>query len=340
MSIAWELSKNGAAVTVFDAGRVGNESSWTGAGMLAPGGEVVQRDRFSNLAVESLRLYPEFVSELSLHSGVPIDFRQCGAFSLAYSEQEGEALRSLAATQNAMGIYSEQFAPNRVPGVRSGATAAQYYPGDSVVNPRDLLRALVVACRRAQVTIREFEPVFLITDREATDRSGFDVTVLSAGAWSNQVRVVLSGDKITIPEVTPVRGHLVAFDLTMPPPISDAIVRHNHTYVFPRGASVPGSWVIAGATTEHCGFDRAIDGRIAQQLAASASGLMPCLEGCGYSAWNGFRPATANGQPAIEKVADSSIWLAYGHYRNGILMAPATARLLATEILSLHCAAR
>ena len=330
MSVAWQLSKSGAAVTVFEAGRVGQEASWAGAGMLAPGGEISQPSRLSALALESLRMYPDFVAELSDQSGVPIDFRQCGAFSLAYSETEADSLHSLASAQSELGIYSEQFSPTRVPGVRAGATAAQYYPEDAVVNPRDVIRALGTACRRIGVMIHEGESV-----TEITDASAFDITVLAAGAWSDQIKVILSGETVTIPKVSPVRGHLIAFDLTASSTdssICDAIVRHNHTYLFHRSANVPGSLVIAGATSEHCGFDQTVDGSIAEQLAESAAALMPALSGCGYSAWTGLRPATENGQPVIERLGDSSIWMAYGHYRNGILLAPATAQLIAKEI--------
>lgn len=326
MSTAWQLSTTGAAVTVFDAGRIGNEASWAGAGMLAPGGELSARNRLFDLAMESLRLYPQWVSELSRESGVPIDFRQCGAFSLAYSESEAECIRTLAEKQNLLGIYSEQFSPHRVPGVRAGATAAQYYPNDAVVNPRDLMRALVAACRQNKVTLRECEPV-----QQIRDSSEFDVTVLSAGAWSDQVKVVISGDVVSIPPVRPVRGHLISFDLTSSTndaALCDVIVRHNHTYLVRRSGNV----IIAGATTEHCGFTRTIDGASAELLARAAGELMPALAHRGYAAWNGFRPATANEQPVIQRLGNSSIWLSYGHYRNGILLAPATAQLVAREI--------
>jgi glycine oxidase ThiO len=326
MSIAWQLSRSGAAVTVFDAGRIGSEASWAGAGMLAPGGELSERSRLAGLAMESLRLFPGFVSELSLASGLAVDFRQCGAFSLAYSGNEAESLRALAVKQSLLGIYSEQFSPSRVPGVRDGAVAAQYYPDDALVNPRDMMRALVVACRRENVTLHECEPV-----REITESSQFDITVLSAGAWSDQVKIVLAGEHVSVPEVSPVRGHLISFDLTGAndsAALCDVMVRHNHTYLLRRSGNV----IIAGATTERCGFDRKIDGYIAEHLAASAAELMPALAHRGYAAWNGFRPATLDEQPVIQRLGNSSIWLAYGHYRNGILLAPATARLVAQEI--------
>jgi glycine oxidase len=322
LSIAWRLAQRGADVTVFEARRLGRESSWAGAGMLAPGGELNGRSRLTDLALESLGLYPEFVDELYRESGVAIEFRPCGAFSLAYSSGEAEDLKTLAETQNQLGIYSEQFHPARVPGVRAGAVAAQYYPNDSVVNPRDLVRALIEVCRRAGVELREGEPT-----AEIAESPEFDASVLAAGAWSRQVRVSIAGLTQSIPETFPVRGHLVAFDVT-DRSLADVILRHNHTYLLRRSENS----VIAGATSEQCGFDRSIDDAAAGQLARSAVELMPALSGRAYTTWNGFRPATADGLPVIERVAGSSIWLAYGHYRNGILLAPVTAQMIAAQI--------
>jgi glycine/D-amino acid oxidase-like deaminating enzyme len=167
--------------------------------------------------------------------------------------------------------------------------------------------------------------------REITESSEFDVTVLSAGAWSDQVKIVASGQPVRIPRVNPVRGHLISFELTdssNDAALCDVMLRHNHTYLLRRAGNV----IIAGATTERCGFNRAIDGHAAEQLAASAAELMPALSNRGYVAWNGFRPATLDEQPVIQRWGDSSIWLAYGHYRNGILLAPATAQLVARGI--------
>src|ERR1700726_3541640 len=91
MSIAWRLAQRGLKVEVFDAGRVGGESSWAGAGMLAPGGEVDAPTRLAQLTVDSLGLYPEFVRGLESESGLPIDFRQCGAIEQTADDARAQA---------------------------------------------------------------------------------------------------------------------------------------------------------------------------------------------------------------------------------------------------------
>src|SRR5271163_4229762 len=92
-SIAWRLAQKGLRVTLLDAGKVGGEASWAGAGMLAPGGEVTERTEWSDFAVHSLHLYPQFVSELERESGCSIDYQCNGALDIAPSDADWPALQ-------------------------------------------------------------------------------------------------------------------------------------------------------------------------------------------------------------------------------------------------------
>src|SRR5579859_5721835 len=91
-SIAWKLAHGGLHVSMLDAGTMGGEASWAGAGMLALGGEVEARDVWSDLALESLGMYPEYVERLEAESGVSIDYRRCGAVEVAFERDEYQAL--------------------------------------------------------------------------------------------------------------------------------------------------------------------------------------------------------------------------------------------------------
>lgn len=315
LSVAWKLTAQGARVTVFDAERAGNGASWAAAGMLAPGGEIEQDSPWTGHALRSLELYSEFVAELERESGLRIDFRRCGAFTLAYDENEALELRRRAEAQTQLGIYSEQFPPSRVPGVREGAVAAQYYPFDSVVNPRDLLHCLQHVLRRAGADMRERQPVSSMSEDDP-----FDVTVLAAGAWSINV-----GTPLRLPETKPVRGHLVSFDDRTG--LCDTIVRRGHTYLSRRSDNL----VIAGSSMEDAGYDRTIDGGIAAEIAARAAWLAPHFAGRSYTAWNGIRPYSD--QPAVQQLAGTRIWTAYGHFRNGVLLAPVTAEMVVRDIM-------
>ena len=97
------LRQNGFQVTLFESGKVGAEASWAGAGMLAPGGELEQRTWWTDLALESLKLYPAFVRELEAESGVSIDYRACGALEFAHTEQEWQQLQQTRLPATGMG---------------------------------------------------------------------------------------------------------------------------------------------------------------------------------------------------------------------------------------------
>jgi glycine oxidase len=152
MSLAWRLAQAGFRVSVFDRGEVGSEASWAGAGMLSPGGEVDRACPLASLALESRRMYREFVRELEQSSGREIDYQECGALDLAYSEEELGDLKARAGVQQSLGIESKPLTAEQIrrfwPIVRTdGLAGGRFYPEDGLVNPRDTMAALCVVCR-------------------------------------------------------------------------------------------------------------------------------------------------------------------------------------------------
>jgi glycine oxidase len=317
LSCAWRLALCKIPVTIFDSREAGGEASWAGAGMLAPGGEV---DRFSPLADmsrTSLALYPEFVAALREASGIAIDYQRCGAVELARTDNEAEELGARAICQGAIGIHSESV---NYP----GAVAARFYPADALVNPRDALAALRIACIRLGVVIREHEPVIQIFPdgsgvRTASASYNDDGVLIAAGAWSSLLTAGLASPK-PLPLTVPVRGHLIAYRAAAG--MLRTILRHNNTYLLQRDTGT----LIAGASTEHVGFDRTIDEETVRAIHARAAQLLPMLADTSPAQrWNGFRPGIEGGIPAIGRLEGTRIWTAFGHYRNGILLAPDTA---------------
>jgi glycine oxidase len=151
--------------------------------------------------------------------------------------------------------------------------------------------------------------------------------VLAAGAWSGGIRVLGRNGRIEIPATFPVRGHLLGYALE--PGSVGPMQRHGHTYLMQRSSG----FTIAGTSSEQVGFNRESDPRIVADIRARAEELEPRLRlAAEPTAWLGFRPATEGFEPAIGRVEDTCLWLAYGHYRNGILLAPATASRLAREM--------
>jgi glycine oxidase len=281
--------------------------------MLAPGGEFEPGSRLAFDAIESLRLYPEFVDELTSESGIAIDYRPCGAIEWpagAASEMQRRAEGHAAAGVPALPQHDGSI----------------LYPQDAVVDPRQIMAALAEACRRRGVQMLERTRVENIeTKPGGAVAAGISArtAVLAAGAWSSSVRI----PGFAIPEVFPVRGHLLGYRLE--PGLLHRIVRRGHTYVFQRTSG----YVIAGSDAAHAGFDRGPDPAVVESIRKEAGELVPLLASRQPDdVWTGFRPATDFEEPQVRRLEESRIWIAYGHYRNGILFAPHTAGRVAAEI--------
>ncbi len=334
MSIAWRLAQQGCSVTVFDKGIIGGEASWAGAGMLAPGGEIEAASRLASLSIESRRLYGSFVQELERASGCRIDYQECGSLDLAYSKEDLDALETRASRQAEIGIASKPLSPTQVsafwPRVRiPDLTGARFYAGDAIVNPREIVAALRGACKALGADLIDNCPIAAaaVDDGEVVvetcrGQRAYDTLVIAAGAWSDSIAIT---GVPPLPAAEPVKGHLIGYP--QPEQTCSTIIRHGHTYLLQRANGL----LIAGASVEHVGFNRAVDPDIASELAAAAGFVLPHLqETVPSEKWIGFRPASD--ELHVDTWHSVRLYLAYGHYRNGILLAPLTARDLAAQI--------
>ena len=326
LSCAWRLAQKGVKVRIFESGQASREASWAGAGMLAPGGELDEASPLTRMALDSLRQYPEFIAELQELSGLPIDYQRCGAIEPAFTEAEAEALESRALHQSGIGIRSE-------PMTYKNSISARFYPDDQLVAPREVTNALRIACLRAGVLIQEHEAVTgLLQDGSGvrTNRGEYpdDSVLIAAGAWSsNLLSALRPGLPAGLPTVTPVRGHLISYRPERP--LIGSILRHRNTYLLQRRDTE----LIAGSSTEYVGFDRAIDEQTVIDIQSRAAQLLPDLAALTPAdRWNGFRPGIQGGIPVVGRIEGTNIWTAYGHYRNGILLAPETARMIAESV--------
>lgn len=184
------------------------------------------------------------------------------------------------------------------------------YGRDAAVDPRDVCRAL-----RAGLTVREGVRIARIDPAMAR------TVVVAAGAWSGQIE--------GLPPAEPVKGWLIAYD--MPPGSLSGILRRGHTYILQRSSGL----TIVGSTEQRVGFDRSADPGALADLERRGGELWPELRGRRpVDAWCGFRPATPSGIPEHGRIAGTNVWLAYGHYRNGILLAPVVGRKIADEVIT------
>jgi glycine oxidase len=191
-----------------------------------------------------------------------------------------------------------------------------FHPEEGIVDPAALLRALHCACESRKTRIMR-ERVTSVEPRDYT------AVVIAAGAWSGHVRV----EKVTLPAVVPIKGHLIGFQLE--PGALGPTRRQGETYVLQRSDG----FLIAGSNEQDIGFDRSVDPAICADIHRHAVQLFPPLENAKpVKRWIGFRPRSASGDPHIRRVDGTNVWLAYGHYRNGILLTPVTAHRVSDQI--------
>jgi len=334
MSIAWRLAQKGIGVTVFERSTVGGEASWAAAGMLAPGGEVQDASPLASLALESRALYPDYVRELEAASGLAIDYQECGGLDLAYSPEEWDRLEARAVGQSALGIESKPLSAKQLktfwPRIEGAdLTGGRFYPGDAIVNPREVVIALAAACHKLGVEVRQNSPVthlavcaHVVEVESNGERTEYSAAVLATGAWSSAIP--LTGVP-ALPPAYPVKGHLIGYH--QPDQTCNTILRHGHTYLLQRVNGL----LIVGASVEHVGFDPNIEPARVAALATAAAAVLPHLsETVPTETWIGFRPGSE--EIHIGSWHSPRFHVAYGHFRNGILLAPLTANRIAAEL--------
>jgi glycine oxidase len=304
LASALELAQRGAKVCVVDRGDPG-QASWAAAGILGPQSEAQSPSPMLDLCRASYALYPELVRKL----GKDVGFRACGALHLAFTEAEAADLDAQARWQRSAGLRVQE---RRHPGAR----LALFLPDEGQVDNRKLLAALREACTRAGVTFIQDSCTAFDRDRLALS-SGAEVrarrTVLCAGSWS--------GSLADLP-VHPVRGEMLA--LSVPPP--DCVVFGAGGYLVPREGRT-----LVGATSEEAGFDAAptSQGRAWLLHVAARHGL---LDPEVLDHWAGLRPATGDGLPIFGALANGAL-VATGHFRNGVLLTPISAKVVAALVL-------
>jgi glycine oxidase len=341
LAVAFELAGRGALVRVYDRGEPASAASWAAAGMLAPRTEHLTDAPLRDLCEESLTLYPAFASEVRRAAGIDPHLRLDGIVHAAYSPQafeELEAWRGRLATEGrSADLLSREQALRAEPALGKQLCGAMLVHGEGQIDNRRLGRALLAACRERGVQV-ESGVRSVTVERDSRRVLGLradlgfvpaGAVINAAGAWAAQLPGVPAD---CIPAVRPLKGEMLAIE------IPAGLVRHT-TWISQRHYVVPRTdgRLLVGATAKDAGFDtRVTAGGIAHLLHAAVT-AMPALRDFSVSeTWAGLRPATPDERPFLGKTPLHGYFLACGHYRNGILLAPITARLLADEVEGVH----
>ncbi|MFN2461833.1 MAG: glycine oxidase ThiO [Candidatus Velthaea sp.] len=333
--IAYELAKRGATVVVYDRDEPARAASWAGAGMLAPFSEVIEHAAMRALCTASFGAYPAFVEELRERTGVDARFRRDGTLHVALDAPALESLRARAAGCAEAGgdvhVLDRPAALSREAALARSVTGALFVANEAQVDNRRLGRALVAACIALEVRFERTAEVAVQCDarrvRGLRTQHGFvpaTTVVNAAGAWAGALDGVPAGAQVP---VVPVAGEMVA--LAVPHALMRALIWHGHTYLVPRADGR----VLIGATVVERGFDARVTAGGVRTLLDTALQAVPALSRFALvETWAGLRPATPDRLPVIGATNLEGYFVAGGHFRNGILLAPVTARAVAELI--------
>jgi glycine oxidase len=329
-SIAFELAQQKLRVVMLDRQQPGREASWAAAGMLAPVSETPESDAMMSLAKASFALYPEFIVAIESASGRSVEFRRCGTLHLFFTpEYEAErdlmlaALRGCAIRAEALSLKDAQRIE---PALNAAARAALWLPDEAAVDPRLLTEAVLAAAAKqgaeiragAAVTSLVCEGTRVVGVIAAGERISAGRVIAAAGCFSSSIEGLAP-----YAPTRPVRGQMIA--LRSRNDSLRCVLRSRRGYLVPRSDGR----ALAGSTLENAGFEKFVTPSGMQQILAAAIELVPSLaDATIVETWAGLRPDTPDHLPILGPTDIEGFLIATGHYRNGILLAPVTAKLL------------
>ncbi|MDO8312512.1 MAG: glycine oxidase ThiO, partial [Sideroxyarcus sp.] len=307
--------RQGAAVTIFERGSVGQESSWAGGGILSPLCPWDYPDEVSRLALRGAALFGDWAEGLRQTTGIDPEYQRCGMLVLPPFDQAHAEVWCVA-----HGVKMEE---------RSDAL---FLPEVAQVrNPRLLqaLRARVVQLGGRiieQCEVKEFVAEAGRVKHLATTQGDFsaDTYIVSAGAWSR----VLLGEHALSLDVKPIRGQMLLFKFEVPP--LPHIVLQKDLYLIPRRDG----HLLVGSTLEDVGFDKSTTDEARAMLLRRAVALLPALHDMPIvKHWAGLRPGSPKNIPTIGRHPHlQNLYINSGHFRYGITMAPASVEVLLNEL--------
>jgi glycine oxidase len=342
-SIAFELSAENLRTVVLDRQEPGREASWAAAGMLSPAPHVAEDSALTPLANESLRIYPEFIERIEEASGVGTRFERNGALEILFAESDDTERGHSVVRNEHLGVRCEALGLEQArelePELNPGARAAMWFPEEATIEPRLLMDALLKAAQRRGVEIRAncavtnllFEGDRCCGVVAGGEKINAKQVIVAAGCFSQTIaenKTSASDMLARCAPTHPVRGQMIGLQVRGVK--LRRVLRSKDRYVVPR----QDGRIVAGSTLEDSGFRKNVSVDSVREIFESARKLVPALEGAEVvETWAGLRPGTPDGLPILGPTEVEGLLIATGHYRNGILLAPITAKLIREWIM-------
>jgi glycine oxidase len=323
LSLALELHKQGLKILLVEKGEPGREASWAAGGMLADF-PLELPHRMLKMASTSAAMYPKFVEDLELESDEKIDLRSQGTLLFAAEVLDTEVFKEYGWVAS-----WQELEPNLKAANLRAEESVGVYLKERSVDPRDLTAAAIAAVRRRNINLSSGNQVLAVEVSNGravgvrTAKTSFSAPAIvnCAGAWAGQI------GPHAIP-TRPVKGQMLCVIMPEKEMIRH-VVRTPQVYLIPRSDGR----MLIGATAEEAGFDKQTVPEAIQTLRDAAVDLVPKLEKARFlDAWAGLRPATPDRLPIIGVTETPGYFVATGHFRDGILLAPITAKVMAEVI--------
>jgi glycine oxidase len=337
-TIACELRKAGLKAAVIERSQPGTEASVAAAGMLAPHAGPKKRTPFFAVLREALKRYPPFVAEVEEATGLKTEFKKTGLFYLAFSEEDETVLGEKLEFQIASGVRAEWISGEEIrrrdpaigPQVRKGI----YFPEDCQVDNILLMKAVLEWTRRLGVEWIPASPataIWLEGGRvrgvvSGRDRFESPVVINAAGSWANFDRSL----PFEIP-VTPSRGQILVLQGPGGNPVFKHMIYTRRVYTVSRDDGR----LIVGSTVESVGYTKEVTVKGLHKFLRGLLEINPNFLSLPFrECWAGLRPRSKDNLPILGRTPVEGLYLAAGHFRNGILLAPLTAGILKDLILN------
>jgi glycine oxidase len=324
LSLSIELRKKGATVLVVERGEPGREASYAAGGMLVDC-QLETLPVLQPLATASARMYPEFVHELQVESGMKIDLRDQGTILFPSAAHASHPALQAAGLPATLAELEPSLARSELPA---------FYLRERSVDPRALAAAALQAAKRRGVDFSSGDEVMAVNVSDGrlsgvtAKKTSFHApkVVNCAGAWSGQI------GPHALP-TRPVKGQMLCL-VMQPRDLVKHVIRTPEVYLIRRSDGR----LLVGATVEEAGFDKRTVPATIKLLHQAALALIPKLADARIlEDWAGLRPGTPDALPILGATATPGYYVATGHFRDGILLAPITAQIMADVITGTGC---
>ncbi len=338
LAVARELHKKGVRqITIVERGEIGGEASYAAAGMLAPNVEALPTDDFYRLCAESLGLYPEFAVELYDETGIDIELDRSGTLYLAFTDEDVDEMRPRFERQVKAGLPIEHLTAEETrrvePFVSPEVRESLFFKNDWQIENRKLLAALRKYAESNGMEICEGVKIDHLTTEagRVTGAAGATAsffagkTLLATGAWTSFIKL---GDATLPVNIKPIRGQMISFHTAKR--LFQRVLYTSRGYIVPRTDGK----ILVGATVEDVGFDKNVSDSGVEFLRETALEISPSLGNLGIvDKWAGLRPMSADALPVLGQIVSfRDLLVATAHFRNGILLAPLTGKLMAGKL--------